>query len=283
MSVLLASARVVAFALWTAALIPAQIIALALKSRVAERIPLLYHRICARIIGIEVVVRGTMCRERPVLFISNHCSYLDVTTLGSVIPGCFVAKREVRDWPLFGYLAHLQRSVFVERKARAGVDRQRDDLASRLEAGDSIILFPEGTSSDGNRTLPFKSSLFAAAAFRPGGKALVVQPVSVAATRLDGMPMGLFNRPLYAWYGDMNLAPHLWTAFASGRITVEIEFHEPVTLEAFGSRKALADHCWHEVANGVSRAISGRPRASASAPRPEESAAGTDADAAAME
>lgn len=257
-SLFIGAFRLTLFLLWTALLAPLQAVVLALRIGWVERLPMLYHRGCARIVGIDIVVRGAMCVNRPVLFVSNHSSYLDVTTLGSVIPGCFVAKSEVMTWPLFGWLSKLQRSVFIVRKARTGVDLQRDALGSRLEAGDNLILFPEGTSSDGNRTLPFKTSLFAVAAFRPGGRPLTVQPVSVAATRLDGIPMGVFNRPLYAWYGDMDLAPHLWSAFRCGRITVEIEFHPPVTAEGFHSRKELSGHCWRAIANGVARSVTGR-------------------------
>jgi lyso-ornithine lipid O-acyltransferase len=269
-AVLLGSVRLVLFMVWTLVLIPAQAVALGLRLEgAARRIPMLYHRGCLVLTGIELNVRGARCTDRPVLFVSNHCSYLDVTALGAVIPGCFVAKTEVRSWPLFGLLARLQRSVFIERRARSAVGRQRDDLRDRLEGGDSVILFPEGTSSDGNRTLPFKTSLFAAASVRPGGAALTVQPVSLVPTRLDGMPMGLCDRPLYAWYGDMELLPHLWAVFASGRITVEIEFHPPVTIEAFASRKALADHCWQVISRGVGRALSGRA-AEGAGPTPEE-------------
>ncbi|MEX3930174.1 lysophospholipid acyltransferase family protein, partial [Paraburkholderia sp. BR10936] len=152
-----------------------------------------YHGVCARLMGLDVVVRGQRA-DGPVLFVSNHSSYLDITVLGSQIPGSFVAKSEVGSWPFFGLLARLQRTVFVERKARASVDKQRDDIGSRLDAGDSLILFPEGTSSDGNRTLPFKTALFAVAARRIDGRPLTVQPVSVAATRLDGIPMGFAFR-----------------------------------------------------------------------------------------
>lgn len=258
--------RMALYLAWTALLVPVQALALAVRSPLATRIPAFYHRVCARLIGFDVVVRGTMARDHPVLFVSNHSSYLDIVVLGSVITGSFVAKSEVAGWPFFGVLAKLQRTVFVERKARGGVERQRDDLRARLAAGDNLILFPEGTSSDGNRTLPFKTALFAVAAMRIGERPLTVQPVSVTATRLDGIPMGLAHRPLYAWYGDMDLAPHLWQAFRCGRVTVEVEFHPPATIEGFSSRKALADHCWHAVAGGVARAISGRPAAPAAAP-----------------
>ncbi|MDQ2106148.1 lysophospholipid acyltransferase family protein [Azospirillum isscasi] len=252
--------RLTLYLLWTLLLIPVQGAAVALRSPLRFRIPRVYHRVCAAILGIGIVVRGRRAADGPVLFVSNHSSYLDITVLGSVIPGSFVAKSEVAGWPFFGALAKLQQTVFVERKARAGVEKQRDHLGARLDAGDSLILFPEGTSSDGNRTLPFKTALFAVAARRIGDRPLTVQPVSITPTRLDGIPMGLAFRPYYAWYGDMDLAPHLWTVFTLGRMTVEVEFHPPVTIEGFSSRKALADHCQRAVAQGVERAVSGKPR-----------------------
>ena len=247
------------YLLWTLLLIPVQGLVVVLRSPLRYRIPLVYHRGCAAILGIGMGVRGKGAADGPVLFVSNHSSYLDITVLGSVIPASFVAKSEVAGWPFFGALAKLQQTVFVERKARAGVERQRDELGARLDSGDNLILFPEGTSSDGNRTLPFKTALFAVAARRIGDRPLTVQPVSIAPTRLDGIPMGIAFRPYYAWYGDMDLAPHLWTVFTLGRMTVEVEFHPPVTIDGFSSRKALADHCQRAVAQGVERAVSGKP------------------------
>ncbi|PWC51082.1 1-acyl-sn-glycerol-3-phosphate acyltransferase [Azospirillum sp. TSA6c] len=250
--------RLTVYLLWTLLLIPLQALAVARNWRLCRTLPAFYHGVCARLIGLDVVVRGQRA-DGPVLFVSNHSSYLDVIVLGSQIPGSFVAKSEVGSWPFFGLLARLQRTVFVERKARASVDKQRDDIGSRLDGGDSLILFPEGTSSDGNRTLPFKTALFAVAARRIDGHPLTVQPISVAATRLDGIPMGFAFRPFYAWYGDMDLAPHLWQAFRLGGMTVEVEFHPPVTIDGFSSRKALAEHCHRVISDGVACAISGRP------------------------
>lgn len=251
--------RLSLYLLWTLLLIPLQALAVAWGWRLCRTLPRFYHRGCTRLMGLDVVVRGEQVSGGPVLFVSNHSSYLDISVLGSLIPGSFVAKTEVGTWPFFGLLARLQRTVFVERKARASVDKQRDDIGGRLDSGDSLILFPEGTSSDGNRTLPFKTALFAVAARRIDGRSLTVQPVSIAATRLDGIPMGIAFRPFYAWYGDMDLVPHLWQAFRLGGMTIEVEFHQPVAIDGFSSRKALADHCQRVVADGVARAISGRP------------------------
>jgi 1-acyl-sn-glycerol-3-phosphate acyltransferase len=258
-SPVLGTLRLLVYAAFTCLLIPVQAVLVRLKSPWRTRLPRAYHAVCRRILGLRVEVIGRPSGDRPTLFVSNHSSYLDIIVLGSLIPGSFVAKTEVSKWPFFGVLAKLQQTVFVDRKAKnAGV--HRDDMRGRLESGDSLILFPEGTSSDGNRTLPFKTALFAVAAVKADGCPITVQPVSVTATRLDGIPLGWSLRQLYAWYGDMDLVPHVWQVVKLGILTVQVEFHEPVTVDQFASRKALGEHCWRTVAAGVDRAVSGRPR-----------------------
>ncbi|WP_114395483.1 lysophospholipid acyltransferase family protein [Oleisolibacter albus] len=250
--------RLVIYGIWTAACIPVQAVILACRLPVDHRFPRFYHGVCCRMLGIEVVVRGTPSRVQPTLFISNHSSYLDIPVLGSQLPVSFVAKAEVAGWPLFGLLAKLQQTVFIQREQRQKAQEQRDSMAGRLQSGDNLVLFPEGTSSDGNRTLPFKTALFAVASTRIDGAPVTVQPVSVTATHLDGLPLGHIWRSLYAWYADMELPPHLWRMVRAGRLRVTVEFHAPVTVEQFSSRKALADHCWQQVAAGVDRAVAGR-------------------------
>ncbi len=256
-----ASGRLVLCISWTLLMLPFQLVAVALRLRLAERIPLLYHRVICRIMGFTIISHAEMSTARPTLFACNHISYLDITVLGALIPAGFVAKSEVANWPLIGLLARLQRCVFVERRSgRAAA--QRDEMAERLAAGDSLILFPEGTSSDGNRLLPFKSALFAVAEQRVNGAALTVQPVSIAYSKLGGLPLTRPLRPFLAWYGDMELIGHLWTVLGLGRVTVVVEFHPPVAIEQFGSRKALAAHCQAAAAAGLSAVIHGdAPRA----------------------
>jgi 1-acyl-sn-glycerol-3-phosphate acyltransferase len=241
----------------TMALLPIQALLVAVRSPLRDRLPRWYHARVLRIVGMSVEVIGTPSPDSPTLFVANHSSYWDIEVLGSMLTASFVAKTEVGGWPLFGLLARLQRTVFVERR-RGAAGRSRNEIAERLAAGDSLVLFAEGTSSDGNRVLPFKSALFAAAAPAQGRTALVVQPVSIAPTRLDGIPLGYGRRALYAWYGDMDLAPHLWAAVKAGRLLVRVEFHPPVSFDGFPNRKALAEHCWRECAAGVSRAVTGR-------------------------
>lgn len=255
----------------TLPLIGVQALLLAARSPLAAAFPRLYHRMCCRILGFRVAVKGKPSNDRPMLFVVNHISYTDITILGSLIKGSFVAKAEVARWPLFGLLAKLQRTVFIERRARSAAT-QRGEIVDRLAAGDGLILFPEGTSSDGSRVLPFKSALFGAAETGAGGRPVVVQPISLAYVRLNGVPMGRLYRPFFAWYGDMEMASHLWTQLGLGIATVSVEFHAPVLAGAFASRKALAAHCQKIIADGVARALSGRER-DAVAPQQAESAA----------
>lgn len=252
-----ALATLLRFAGWTLCLAPLQCVLLALRVPFARKLPMIWHRGVCRIFGFRIEHYGAMSRAKPTLFICNHSSYLDISALGAVLPGSFVAKAEVRGWPGFGFLATLQRTVFVERRP-SRTARHRDEMTARLEAGDSLILFPEGTSNDGNRVLPFKSAFFGIAEKPIRGRPLVVQPVSIAYTRLNGIPMGRPYRPFYAWYGDMDLGSHIWAVAGLGAATVAIQFHPPLTIERFGSRKALAQACHAEIADGVSRAISGK-------------------------
>ena len=258
----------------TLPLMPVQALLLWAESPLARRLPRAYHAWSSRILGFRVTARGERSTRQPTLFIANHTSYVDIEILGGLIEGSFVAKREVARWPLFGWLAKLQRTVFVDRRVRSAA-AQRDAIRRRLEAGDNLILFPEGTSGDGNRVLPFKSALFSVADDVGAEVALVVQPVSVAYVRLDGMPLGRFYRPFFAWYGDMAMAPHLWQMLGLGAVGVEVTFHPPVSLAAFASRKTLAEHCYRTVAAGVASALAGRPQDWALAPKagPETSPA----------
>lgn len=245
---------------WTLVAIPVQIIALLLRTPFRVRFPMIYHRTCLKIIGVKIQIRGVKSKDHPVLFAVNHSSYLDISVLGALITGSFVAKQEVAKWPLYGLLAKLQRTVFVDRRARF-IAEQRDEMVGRLASGDDLILFPEGTSSDGNRVLPFKSALLSTAEIEVEGKPITVQPVSIAYTHLDGIPLGRHMRPLYTWFGDMEMASHIWRVMGLGKLKVVVQFHPTMTIAETGSRKVLAARCWEAVAGGVSSAITGREQA----------------------
>lgn len=250
--------RLSLYALATLICIPVQSTLKAVVPWFSGRSASFYHRVCCRILGLDIEVVGEISRDRPTLFIANHCSYLDIPVLGSLNVFSFIAKSEVETWPLFGLLAKLQKTVFIRRGDRSDAGRQRDGMVERLAAGDSLLLFAEGTSSDGNRVLPFKTALFAAAGTEVDGQPVLVQPVSLVCTHLDDLPLGHDLRSLYAWYGDMDLLPHLWAVACAGRLRVRVEYHPVVTVADVGSRKALADYCYRAVAAGVERGVAGR-------------------------
>jgi len=254
----------IGFLALTALFVPFQWAALKFNWAMRDWLPIQYARGLCRLMGIRIETFGRPYRERGVLLAANHTSYFDMPVLAAVIPVSFVAKSEVAKWPFFGLLSKLARTVFVERERRSKAGEQRDRIRERLEEGGTIVLFPEGTSSDGNRVLNFKSSLLGSAEAMVTGpdgqkRRVVVQPVSVAYTRLHGVPMGRELRPFFAWYGDMDLVPHLWEAFCLGPIDVMVHYHPPMTVDQFPSRKELAAECERLVGEGVAHALAGRP------------------------
>lgn len=252
------------FILSALVLMPVQWLGLKLNLDYARKLPNRYHRFLCLLIGIKVVIRGTPHESGACLIAANHTSWLDIPIVGSLTPCSFVAKSEVAGWPFFGALAKLQRTVFVERERRTRTAHSRNEIHARIAAGDRLVLFPEGTSSDGNRVLSFKSALMSVAQLTiVNGEEdreddLVVQPVSIAYTGLYGMPMSRYYRPFFAWYGDMELFPHLWEAFKTGPIEVTVEYHRPVTIREIGNRKALAAYCETCCRRGVANALVGR-------------------------
>src|SRR5258708_15165112 len=141
--------RLAIYLVFTLVLMPVQAFGLAFRRPWTASFPRFYHRWCCRILGLRVRRIGRPTQARPVLFAANHISSLDITVFGSLIAGSFIAKPEVKGWPLFGWLASLQRSVFIDRKVRSTA-APRASIAGRLAAKEALILFPEGTSRDGN-------------------------------------------------------------------------------------------------------------------------------------
>jgi len=244
--------------LWTAVSIPPQALFLALPGRPKVVFARIYWAVFARMLGVRVRVIGQMARPRggrSVVFVSNHSSWVDIAVLGGRLEGCFVAKEEVARWPLIRTIARLGRSVFVTRQ-RAGTSRERDAMQERLARGDGLILFPEGTTSDGARVLPFRSAFFAVAA---GENPPLLQPVSIVYDRLGGLPTGRANRPAFSWYGDMDIASH-YAKFGQQRgMRASVVLHAPVDPRDFPDRKVLAQAVWQIVADGAATLRQNRP------------------------
>ena len=205
-----------------------------------------------RVIGASAPLDG-----RPVVFASNHSSWLDVVVMGSSVEACFIAKEEVGRWPVVRTVARLGRTVFVSRRAR-DTGRERDVMRGRLAAGDNLVLFPEGTSNDGSRVLPFRSAFFSVCEGDGPGRP-IIQPVSVVYDQLGGLPIGRASRAVFAWYGDMDLGSHFWRLAQQSGLRATVLLHAPVDPAAYASRKELSAAVWQAVADGASTLRQNRP------------------------
>ena len=256
-----AARRGLSIALWTIPAAAAQAALLLLPGNGKVVFARIYWASVCRLLGLHVRVIGAQAKRldgRAVVFASNHSSWLDILTLGGVLEGCFIAKEEVGRWPVISTVARLGRTVFVSRRA-SSTGRERDDMRERLSAGDSLILFPEGTSSDGSRVLPFRSVFFSVAEARRDGARPLVQPVSVVYDQLGGLPMGRASRPVFAWYGDMDLGSHFWRLAQHRGLRATILLHPPVDPAAYASRKELSQAVWQTVAEGAATLRQNRP------------------------
>jgi 1-acyl-sn-glycerol-3-phosphate acyltransferase len=255
---------------WTASLLvlvfiivgPLQYASWKLNLPTRRWLPMLFHRMVARIIGLKVVVVGTIASDRPMIILTNHVSWLDIVAIGSLTPLSFVAKSEVESWPLFGLLAKLQRSIFVDRNRRGDTSRTNSEIAERLEEGDPIVLFAESTTSDGNRILPFRSSLVGAAReailSESPTRHVCLQPLALAYNRADGLPTGRMGRARIGWYGDMEMVPHLVGILRGGPLDVTVSFGLPIAFDEGADRKTLTRQAEDQVRAMLALGLTGR-------------------------
>lgn len=257
------AAKGVAGALTTASfLVPAELVLRSVAGRKRAYLPVLFHRGLVRSFGIEIVCHGDLAQPEAdvlsrgpgVLFVANHLSWADIPVLGARINAAFVAKSEVGGWGVVGWLATLARTVYVERARRSSTAEQRNAIGERLARGDNIIMFPEGTNSDGVAMLPFKTSLFSVTEGLPDVR---IQPVTIAYTRINGLPVTRQRLPDLAWIGETELMPHAMSFLGLGRVRAEIIFHPPVSAADFASRKTLAQHCETVIGNGYRKLMRG--------------------------
>ena len=250
--------------IWTFLAIAIQSVLVLFSGPARQTFARIYWSVVCRLIGLDVRTIGQVSYTtedgRPVVFVSNHSSWLDIAVLGGVLPASFIAKEEVSRWPVVRTLARLGRTVYVRRK-RSSTASERDDMRARLGSGDCLILFPEGTTSDGSRVLPFRSAFLSIAELpvTQSGLPPIVQPISVVYDRLAGLPTGRAARPLFAWYGDMDIGSHFWRLAQHKGLRASVLLHQPLDPLKFESRKALTAACWNMVADGASTLRQNRP------------------------
>ena len=237
--------------LWTCLAMPLQALLNLLPGAGKRILPLHFWRGICGIFGLRRRVIGAPIAGRqggrPVLFIANHSSWLDIPLLGAECRAVFVSKDDVRDWPLINLVAHLGRTIFISRR-RHYSGHGRAAIAARLAAGDDLILFPEGTTSDGSRVLPFRSALLAAAM---GDEPPLIQPVSIAYDRLAALPCRRARRNLFAYYGATAIGPHFWRLAQWPGLRATVLFHPPLDPRDLADRKSLSRVLWRTVAEGA--------------------------------
>jgi lyso-ornithine lipid O-acyltransferase len=250
--------RLLGLLLLTLVSMAVQSVLLCLRGSGKVRFARLYWSLFCRTMGLQVRVIGAPALStaaRPVLFVSNHSSWLDIPALGGVLPACFVSKGEVGRWPLIGTVARLGRTVFISRRA-GPMAREIEAIRGVMARGDNLILFPEGTTSDGSRVMNFRASFFALAT---GAEPPIVQPISIVYDRLAGLPANRMTRPLFAWYGDMDIASHYWRLARYRGLRVSILLHRPIDPREQPDRKALSRTVWRIVADGAATLRQNRP------------------------
>lgn len=200
----------------------------------------LYFTSVAWLLGLRTHVHGAINKNKPLLIISNHISYTDIIALGAAAPLTFIPKSEIETWPLIGFLCKLIGCVFVDRR-RTQTKTNMGNIEAGLKAGKPLVLFAEGTTSDGRGLLPIRSSYFQIVELMD--EPVHIQPVLLRYTRINGLPMDETQRYDIAWVGDEELVPHLKKLLTFSRIDVDIHFLPEINVGECKTRKEIARMC----------------------------------------
>ena len=203
----------------------------------------LYHVWSCKVMGLSYEVVGKPVQGQQTLYVCNHMSYLDISVIGSIIRcASFIAKKEARAMPVYGYLSTMQQTAFISRD-RKDAAQEKNALDNMVTEGKSLILFPEGTSTDGSEVLDFKSSLFGIVLKDEVKDSMLIQPMTISLLEVDGRsPADQEVRELYAWSRDMTIpmTSHIWRLCQHSGAKLRVEFHEPMRASDFQNRKILA-------------------------------------------
>ncbi|PIR32830.1 MAG: 1-acyl-sn-glycerol-3-phosphate acyltransferase [Alphaproteobacteria bacterium CG11_big_fil_rev_8_21_14_0_20_44_7] len=216
--------------------LPIAFISIFRPSLVSKSNNLIYQTV-SRLFNLRIHRKGAkISKNKPLVFVSNHMSYLDIMVLGATLPGHFVSKAEVARWPIIGWVAALTGTIFINRK-KSAAGSHLTLLENSLKRGKNLIFFPEGTTGDGVKQLPFKSSLFKIAEDMD----ITIQPVTIKYSHINGLPIQRNERSQIAWIGDMDFAPHINQFLKLGKVQVDVTLHEPI--EGLKNRKEIAAKC----------------------------------------
>lgn len=210
----------------------------------------LFHTLGRIFLGMKVKVIGAPSHDRATLIVSNHISWTDIIAIGSKADVTFVAKSEIRHWFFVGFMASLQRTLYVDRKKRTDARRVSEEMGKRIASGSAVLLFAEGQSDLGTHVLPFRSALIGAAQHAmqdAGAGEVMVQPLTIAYTKLQGLPVGRTDRSFIAWIKSKSIKQNIREILTGGTREVTLAFGAPRPLVAGTDRKALAKETENEV------------------------------------
>jgi lyso-ornithine lipid O-acyltransferase len=252
--------RLVLFAFGLSFLVPLIKMIMPFKPAWAYRVCMWVHSYSCWCFNVAVEQIGEPVGDRtkePVLYVFNHISWVDIVVVGGLVKGCFVAKAELEHWPVMGGLADVQRTIYIKREERHRAGDQKNTIADQLVSGNNILLFPEGTSGLGNILLPFKTSLFGITD-DPRLTNLIIQPVTLSYTHLNGLPLLRAQRAVIAWVGDMGFGSHALQLLRQSSVRALVQFHAPVRRGSYLDRKQLSAACESVIAEGLQLANAGR-------------------------
>ena len=238
--------KVIIILAWILILLPIQIFFILIKSNLRFFLPLIFHKFLLKVLGVRVLITGTPSNRKPLILIGNHCSYLDIIILGSILPVCFVAKSEIKGWFLFGLLASLQNSIFIDRRNLRTLESLKK-VSKNLSTNFAMIIFPEGTTNNGKKVLKFRTSLFKIFEDDP---TLGLQNFSLCYTHINSMPLDNRMRPNIAWYGEMSLLTHLKRLLNYSSIRAKLQFH-PMNVPYGIKRKVISEQSREQVIKGI--------------------------------
>ncbi|WP_322576168.1 lysophospholipid acyltransferase family protein [Fodinibius sp.] len=201
-----------------------------------NRIITLWASLTAKILGLTITSEGSSPKP-PFFLVSNHLSYIDIVPLWYLLDGTFIAKSEVASWPFFGWGTRTLGVLFINRKLQGDVRRMNNRIAETITDSKGIILFPEGTSSKGEKVLPFNSSLL----HYPAKKEMPVSCVAISYRSSD------VDRPAWShvcWWGDMAFLPHFWELLKIKQINITVRFGDKLTAN---DRKELSKQLHEQV------------------------------------
>ena len=217
--------------------------------KIISRINRVYTLLLRLILNIKVTISGDegQLERGGYVIIANHLGYVDGIVLGSIFPIVFVSKKEVRSWPIVGQWNVLCGTVFIDRQHKEQVGSLVQELSRKLKQEANILLFPEGTSTNGERMLPFQTVPLAA----PLRNRSVIVPATLTYKSVDEMPVNRANRDLIYWYGDMDFVSHFWQLLALRSIEVLVTIQPKVDCfryeDSSAGRKKLAEDCYDRV------------------------------------